>query len=528
MTIALRKQRLATALSNVAMHENPFEIASVRSPRHRHVWSTAALFGLLSLTLTSRAIAQPPTWVGSGNPLAKAANADSYIRTSDGVLLWDGATNIPAAATNLPATLNTFPGPTVDVLMQQCFGGGFSPGMQASINQYTITTATNWNELALNTPTNPVNNFTSSWNQSFPRSEGLYQHYLDATNGAAAAPPNPAVVADPYGPNGASRTAMWFENPTFASPDALVAGKPNPNGPNNGRDIVANNQWAVLYAPQVATSSTNPAPAPRFGQNIDAIYQSLLTLIPANHIIVLYGNNAANTMTPGGTPINGPATLANFQNASRNGTGLYGNITGQTAPGNPNAQSHLFVYTTGHGGSWTAPGGTVIANPIGVDDIKVTAKPANDFTDVNGSNSNVGNLSFEIAFASHVSTSGVSIKFDGTTLGPISDEGTSPLIDLSPMIGTSFYWEVNVPLSLLTLNFGLPDNIEIDGLSSGAGLVSAVTYDDFGDAWSVGIQSVPEPTTLTLQVTALASLATVFLVRSRKRGRNGSPGGISS
>ena len=488
----------------------------LHSSPHRFARRAAALIAAMAISAPALAQVNPPTWVGSGAPAVKPAASDSYIVTSNNLILWDGATNLPATATNLPAAMNAFPGPTVDVLMQQCFGGGFAQGMQAAINQYTFTAATNWNELALNTPVGS-NNFTSSWVQSFPRSEGLYTHYLDATNGAPAAGGNPAVTADPYGPAGASRTAKYFEDPSYASPDPLVAGNPDPAGANNSRDVVATNQWAVLMAP---SPLTNGVDTPRFGVNIDRVYDSLLTLIPANHIIVLYGSNAANTATAGGTPINGPGTLANIQNALQNGTGLYGNITGQTNPGNPNNTSHLFVYTTGHGESWTKLGGAAAAAPGNLT-ITVATKPANGFTDSAGTDSNLGTVDLEIAFPSHINSAGVTAIVDGNIVPlPIVDEGSLPLTDLSPIIGTPslFYWDVPVPLSdLNAISPGAPDTIEFTGSGlTASSLVSAVTYNDYGDSWSVGIQSVPEPTTLALLATGLPA---VFFFRKCRRCR---------
>jgi hypothetical protein len=447
---------------------------------------TIPLYMLIS---TSSVLAQT-TWVGASGDLRQKLNkkAHSYVLTSDNVNLWDGAT--PYGGANYPATLNTFPGPIVDVLMQQCFGGGFADGMNASITSYTFTSASTWNELAWNTTVGP-DNFTRAWNDSYPRSEGLYQHYFDAIKGAAAAPPNGAVVQDPFALGGPNRTAKIFENPTFASPDALVGGYPDTNGVNNSRDILGN-QWALLYAPQVRDALGNIAP--RFGQNIDRIYNSLRTVgsgVPANHIIVLFENNAANTATPGGTPINGPATLANFMNASKNGTGLYGNITGQNNPGNPDANAHLFVFNTGHGESWTKPGGTVIVNP-GNTMINVTQKPANGFIDADGSTGNTGNISLEFAFPAHVDTTGVTIKYNGVVLtNSITDEVLSPMTDLHSMIGTAYYWAVSIPLDQVNSFVGLPDDIRILGLSSGSPLVEAVTYNDNGDAWSVAVVVPP-------------------------------------
>jgi hypothetical protein len=207
--------------------------------------------------------------------------------------------------------------------MQQCFGGGFAPGLNAAISKYTFTSAANWNELAKNSVsvTQGLKNFTLSWVNTFPRPEGLYQRYLEAVNGAAASddPARPAVPHDPYGPNGPLRTLRNFENLVFAVPDPLSGGNIDPNGLNNSRDLGAANSYALLLAPSNLTDGVD---TPRFTANIDRVYSRLIgSGFEANHIIVLYGNDAANHDNALGAPINGPATLANIINAAKLGAG---------------------------------------------------------------------------------------------------------------------------------------------------------------------------------------------------------------
>lgn len=472
------------------------------------------------LGLCSSALAQT-TLVGSGTPQAKPAKVDSYIRTSDGKFLWDTDPGMIANSNNFPKTLNTFPGPTVDVLMQQCFGGGFAPGMNTAITQYTFTSASNWNELAWNTTPagGAVQNFTNSWNMSFPRTEGLYLHYTDAVSGAAAVvgpPARAAVTADPFGPSGASRNVAKkeFENPVFASPDALAGGNPNPAGANNARDVKTTDTYAILLAPSPLTKG---ADTPRFQTNIDRIYNSLRGIsIPANHIIVLYGSNAANTMTSGGTPINGAATLDNIVNAAKNGAGLYGNITGQTSPGNPDAAAHLFVYTTGHGNSWDQTGakgkaGASVNPGKSKVDITVDDMPATDFSDSDGSDSGIGLVDIELSsLAPDLAGSDVSIN--GAPIGtllpnPIAEN------DLSNIIGSTFTYTFSVSLSMLDAIWdpGTPLTIGLDNLADPDGydtLVSAVSFNDYNEDWAVGV--VPEPATL-----GLLSLAGLALLKRR-------------
>jgi hypothetical protein len=90
--------------------------------------------------------------------------------------------------------------------------------------------------------------------------------------------------------------------------------------------------------------------------------------------------------------------------------------------------------------------------------------------------------------------------------------------DRSGIPGRIWLWISPVPLSDIdeTTNNGSPLDIEIDGLSSGDNsqfednVVSAVTFDDYGDDWSVGI--VPEPAAL-----ASISLSSFILLGRRKQ-----------
>lgn len=497
--------------------------AFIAPPLRARRWA-GVLFALSVLAMSSHAIAQQ-TLDGKGNPLVKPPKYDSYIKTVDGKYLWDTASTKPDEF-DFPEMINAFPGPTADVLMQQCYGGGYAPGIESALAQYTFTSASNWNETSLNSDAG--DNFTSSWNQSFPRSEGFYQHYQDATNGAAAIagpPAFPAVTADPYGPSGALRNVARrsFENPLYASPDAPVGGKPNGAGANNARKVPSADQYAVLIAAQVLTNGAN---TPRFRNNIDLIYKSLIKAkVPANHIIVLYGAKGANAETVGGTPINGQATLANIENALSGGFGLYGNIKGQKSLGMPpDDMANLFVYTTGHGRSWDTNGGVgkytkKVNGTLATSDLDITIDdmPANDFTAADGTDSNVGDIDLQISTPA-TNLAGVPVFLDGADVGTLASD-LAPEVDLTPMIGPTDSYDLSVPLALVNsdVSAGLPLNLELDDLpdsDSYDSLVSAVSFNDYGDDWSVGI-SVPEPA--SLGVLAVCSLA----LSGRRSGRAG-------
>jgi hypothetical protein len=495
------------------------------------MWVARAAVALVALATVllawpSRCWSQA-TYVGGGNPQDKPAKIDSYITAYDGKRLWDDDPG-KVDAVNLPSLLNTFPGPTVDLMMAQCFSGGFASGMNSAIQQYTFTAAANWNELAYSTPT-MGDNFTKSWVQSFPRNEGLLTHYTDTVSGAAAQagpPARAAVTADPYGPKGASRTAKYFENPVFASPDALVNGNPDPNGANNSRDAFSST-YAVLMAPY---NTTLGADTPRFQTDIDRVYNALIGIgVPANQIIVLYGGKFVNFKTAGDTPINGQATYANIVNAAATGAGLYGDIRGQTAPAAPTGTSHLLVYVTGHGRSWDQTGASGrLTKPVNPGlagnssyDVNVTDMPANAFAAADGSDSLQGSLDLQL-YSTASDLAGTALAYDGVAMGQLAADPV-PECDLTGMIGTSYVYDIAVPLTFLdslgspgtpvdlTLGGGtgaLPDSDAIDGL------IEAVTFGDYGDDWSVGVEDVPVPEPASVAVVLLGCLP-LFRRRSR-------------
>ena len=151
-----------------------------------------------------------------------------------------------ATGVNFSKTMASFPGATIDVVMQQCFGGGFAPGFAAAIPKatvpksgYTLTAATNWNQTAINTRIrHTLQNFTSAYNQSLSAQAGvgMYNHYLSGhqrlSAGRLYAAPSAAEHRHPRSLRPTRRITRRgqgrFEDPTYASPDALVG---TPSGP---------------------------------------------------------------------------------------------------------------------------------------------------------------------------------------------------------------------------------------------------------------------------------------------------------
>jgi hypothetical protein len=525
----------------------------------------ARLTALLALALSSSALGATTSLGGGGQPAQPAQTYSYMITKADSPVQWlwggptgqlpgEGVTIAQNRAINFAATLNTFPGPTVDALMQQCYGGGFAPNFQAAISNYTFTAATTWNETANVTTTK---GFALSWNQSLPRSnEGMLMHYNDATNGAAAVvgpPAYGAVTADPFGPSGASRMGNFYEDPIFTSPDNA------PGGANNIRNLYTtpgpNNVYALLIAP-------NPTGVDGVIQpGITALYNTLLNTVkvPANQICVLYGNNAANTFVSG-IPVNGPANVANITAASTVTGGLFGDINAyasnakQTAPPAPTLanKSDLFMYSTGHGNSLTVNGAvgkaTIAVNPgpsgsvkpqvvgsgSGSLGITVNVMPANNFTYASGADTDDGST-VDLQLTSSAppgDLSGLPISLDGQSLGLLNFEST-PDTDLSPALGNTYYYDVQVSVDMMNAILDSPSDqaiypnpfIEVDSISSsdlltyGDYLASSVTFDEdggplgsgqTGDSWTDTI--VPEPATL-----GLIALASLTLLKRRNR-----------
>jgi hypothetical protein len=183
----------------------------------------------------------------------KKVGTHSYVKTSDNKILLDGVDNALIGEANYPGSLSAFPGKKIDVVMQQCFGGGFAKGMQQFLDEYTFSAATNWHEYAYNEwkPQNPASlvNFTASWVQGLPRGDGRFNHFFKRRRGAPADGPKPEVIPDHFGPNGLGmiRGLGHFENPTFASPPTLRV--PPFKLTRMDPTIVARSRWIIISGP---------------------------------------------------------------------------------------------------------------------------------------------------------------------------------------------------------------------------------------------------------------------------------------
>ncbi|MGD9690486.1 MAG: hypothetical protein AB7K52_12170 [Phycisphaerales bacterium] len=334
--------------------------------------AVSALSLIVAAGLASTAAAQ--TRLSVGQQGAKGAGVRSFV--------CDAASSLVATDARFASDVATYwPGAkvAVDVVMQQCHGGGFGPDLEAlagrggSIPNLTFTSAAAFDETARNQEghafagfgaINYLDNFTRAWvddvrlnrtNRAFP---GMYQHARAAAFGRRAEM-NPltnlqviaAVKADPFGPFGAIRKNA--EHPQYYSPDRQVPENLDRDWPNNLRSFHRGASAAPRYAILVAWDT----PDERHGVNINRVYRTLRDQyrIPADNIAVLYGNSAAGSRLPlrttigpsnqdlssnAGIYIDGPNTRAEWINA----------LKGDVFPTRPGKDARLFIYSTGHGG----------------------------------------------------------------------------------------------------------------------------------------------------------------------------------
>jgi hypothetical protein len=328
------------------------------------------------------------------------------------------------ANTSFGGLIDAFGWGNADVVMNQCFGGGFAfnvagslqgatpaggGAMVAPVNAipYTFASGANYNEysygIALpNGGAAPgaitaVGDFTQgqAYGETPVGPYALSRAYrLGVTRdpftvgGAPYGIPNqvPTTGAPPV----ANLQAGFFESPVYGSSDAPgVGGAPNDAAAANSRTYAsgAANKWAVLIA-----FTPNRA---EFSLDIEREYAALRANgVPANHIAVLFGDGNVGTLPIFGSisaankkpdvqgilganfmvPVQGAASNANI--AGLLNPNIIFNPTAplpaqknfweqlfNVAPGtlSPVAGNSLVVYTTGHGSAVNIFGGDIAA-----------------------------------------------------------------------------------------------------------------------------------------------------------------------
>ncbi len=227
------------------------------------------------------------------------------------------------ANTSLGGLVDAFNWGSADVIMDQCYGGGFGFNiagslqgatprgggpMVAPVNRigYTFASGANYNEYAFGV-TLPAGNVgtravtaVADFTQGQAYAEtppGPFTMYAAYTNGRVT---DPFVVGGtPYGaPNQAPANlqAGGFESPVYGSSDAPGPGGVPSTAPaavNNNRTYMmgAANKWAVLVA---FTPNRN-----EFTVDIEREYYALIQSgVPASHIAVLYGTMGGGSTLP--------------------------------------------------------------------------------------------------------------------------------------------------------------------------------------------------------------------------------------
>lgn len=459
---------------------------------------------------------------------AEAKNSFSFVTTSAKETIWDYsyANQVKGVTTG-----------TVDVVMQQCHGGGFAAdvvGTLGGAKGYTFSSAANWNESAWNDTSyaylglgslTKVDNWTRAWVESLAFDVGMFQHYTDATSGKVTAP---TITRDPYAPNGALRTDTAFENPQYRSPDT---GDVRPNDARNIHNMAAPGSTKQQYAILVAWSK----PEDRHAANINRVYEALQTHygVPGTNIVILYGNSNRGTSTSAfpnlglnGHFIDGPTSVANWT-AALAGT-LYTNGAGQTGTNIPTMDDQILIYNTGHGGQYVknAAKASKTTTPAGKKDSFVIDSEgfASAFYPSVGALSGLTDLTEASTDADGTTLLQVStyqplpdgeVFINGLSAGFLQPGDPDDFIDLSEMIGSTFTYTLRFDHQLLASSVAT-NEIHLDIVTSievPLETWAALTFDGGDQIYAAGV-FIPEPGTLTLLMAAGVGI----MWRRRARG----------
>ncbi len=266
---------------------------------------------------------------------------------------------------------NLVPAGSVDVIMQQCFGGGFiNDFVKDGPDNGTIATASYFDECALNADrviaANTLDNFTRAYRDAARGRPA--QGVLDWWNHAAIG--GDGIAKDPYAvPNGGANT----ERPWYFTTDN------EPPNTNNTRTFThdgaagGSEQFAILVA------WNNPQF--RHMVNLQRMYWMLRNDfgVPFGNIVVLWSNSTLNTMFPTFNHVDplipdsplfldGPSKQADWLAALQGKRFSTGGTLGTNVP---DANDKLLIYNTGHGGHGIQKDGVFMtqggANVVGTD-----------------------------------------------------------------------------------------------------------------------------------------------------------------
>ena len=252
------------------------------------------VFPMLAILTLMVGAVQAGTIIYTGAATPEPANHNSYVRDS-GIAGTRGPDIVAKDVTYAADVKGNVTAGSVDILFQQCYGGGFLDDLLAGgPASFTAASAARWNETALNADAvlnlaSPfLDNYTRAWRDaaSARSAKGFLDWYQSADYGTGLF--QGSVNKDPYSsvPEGANT-----EHPMYATAD-------NPNGgPNDTRTLTHNAAGPKQYAILVGWDY----PDPRHVANLARIYWLLQNQfgVPPDNIVVLLdsqtlGNNSVN------------------------------------------------------------------------------------------------------------------------------------------------------------------------------------------------------------------------------------------
>jgi hypothetical protein len=485
-----------------------------------------------------------------GNVAPEPAAHHSFVRHLSG-------NTITSDAQYAKDIRNNFTGGSVDVLMDQCHGGGFLGDIRGLAIPHTFASAAAWNECSADyvVPAGQpraqnvtfLENFARSWRKSadlFPTFGMLNNFRIAADDGVVTVPAN-ADPKDRFAPPGANGVV---EHPQYQSSDRPVM---NPDGsiggPNNVRTLTppnGANEYAILVEWGEPTSPG--ATRDTFAVNIARMNKTVMSLngapVPLRNIVVLYGTTVRgtnlgpfNAIRADGDPngenlgtffVDDPNSRQNWVDALAGR--LFVNNNNQLGINyGPNDQ--LFIYNTGHGGAED-----VAAPPVAIrNGLQFNIQLADNF-EVNIPDPSLAEIVtdpdgtdlLQISTTNLITDPAVELMLDGVDLGPLAPllvTDLSQVLSLGDFVPTpTFTYQLRVPQSLLATN---PAAAEIEllnlgSLASDQDLVAAFDFQG-GEQEFIAAISVPEAGSATLFG---AGLVLLFIGRQRRGSAITCPG----
>jgi hypothetical protein len=459
-------------------------------------------------------------------PPAKSDKEYSFVRGFDS----DGKdSGFIAADSILPKAniygeqLKDFPGKSVDVVMQQCHGGGFVDNVLASRDDVSFASASDWNETANgflplqfdqgNIILTVMEDFTRPWWQdaNAAADDGMLTHFKTALSGRAT----PKIAQDVFAPPG-KKTKDKQDN------DVLLLEHPQYGSTGNAADArkLKDDNYAILV------QWGQPAPKAQFEIQMARMYQALTGVgaMAADHIVVLFAGLKQGDMIGGQKlddgvqlpkfTVSGAPTQENWQAA------LNGMLFGKDKQ--PDANSRLFIYNNGHGGlemkRIERETGIAMGVPMTNYDVFLSggfdvSAPVGAGTDYSLTDPDEYD-SIQIAAKHSITASSVTVNGSPFSLGAPLSLGDDirhleGAIDPSLYGGSLVYYDLRVPHDLLGLD---PQKAQIDFANLND--PNAIVAFDFAGGTQEMINVVAEPASWVLAAAAL--LLAGALVKQRR------------